>query len=163
MPELVSSARCNKPAWREILFAWASPLPERSAVAPVQRALRKGTRYSLRSPGACLRKVKQAAWGEEEQEPLAFQSGNDCEAGEPALVGTAAGGNTSVTRSQCRESEAWLLRRHEGMRWAGRVIHSWEGVSAESMPVLSLWAQGDSSSLATCPWGRHALATSRLR
>ena len=31
LPELVSKARCNKPAWSEILFAWASPLPEREA------------------------------------------------------------------------------------------------------------------------------------
>ena len=29
--ELVSTARCNKPAWSEILFAWASPPPEREA------------------------------------------------------------------------------------------------------------------------------------
>ena len=29
LPELVSTARCNKPAWSEILFAWTSPVPER--------------------------------------------------------------------------------------------------------------------------------------
>ena len=31
MPELVSSARCNNPAWSEILYAWASRLPEKEA------------------------------------------------------------------------------------------------------------------------------------
>ena len=66
--------------------------------------------------------MQQAAEGEE-QEPLAFWIENGCEAGEPALAGTAAGGNTSVTGSLCREKEAWLLRRQEGMWWAGRVLH----------------------------------------
>ena len=106
--------------------------------------------------------MQHAAQGEE-QEPLAFWSGNGCETGEPALAGTSAGVNTSVTRSLCRETEACLLRREEGMSRAGRVLHYEEGVWAENMPVLSLWAQGDSISLATCPWGRHALATRNLR
>ena len=62
----------------------------------------------------------QHAAQEEEQEPLAFWSANGCEAREPALAGTAAGGNTSVSRSLCRETEAWLLRRQEEMRMVGR-------------------------------------------
>ena len=33
-------------------------------------------------------------------------------------------GKTSVTRSLCREMEAWLLRRHEGATRAGRVACS---------------------------------------
>ena len=67
--------------------------------------------------------MQHAAQGEE-QEPLAFWSGNGCEAGEPALAGTAAGCNTSVSRTLCRETEAWLLRRQEEMSMAGRVLHS---------------------------------------
>lgn len=67
--------------------------------------------------------MQHAARGEE-KEPLALCSGNGCEAGEPALAVTAAGGNTSVTRSLCRETEAWLLRRQEGMNKAGRVLDS---------------------------------------
>ena len=101
----------------------STPLPERSADAPVDKALRKGTRLSLRSPGVCLWKVQHAAQGEE-QEPLAFWSGNGCKAEEPALASTAAGGNTSVTRSLCRETVACLLLREEGMSRAGRVLHS---------------------------------------
>ena len=38
----------------------------------------------------------------------------------------------------------------------GRVLHSEEGVWAEGRPVLCLWSQGDSNSLATCPKGRRA-------
>ena len=72
---------------------------------------------------ATLAPGELAARGEE-QEPLAFWSGNVCEVREPALAGTAAGSNTSVTRSQCRDTEAWLLRRQEGMSRAGRVLHS---------------------------------------
>ena len=67
--------------------------------------------------------VQHAAPGEE-QEPLTFWTGNSWEAREPALAGTAAGGNTSVTLSQCRETEAWLLWRQEGMSRTGRVLHS---------------------------------------
>ena len=67
--------------------------------------------------------MQHAAQGEE-QEPLAFWSGNGCEAGEPSRAGTAAGGNTRVSRSLCGETEAWLLRRQEGMSMAGRVLHS---------------------------------------
>ena len=61
---------------------------------------------------------------EEKQEPLAFWSGKGCEAGELALEGTVSGGNTSVPRPQCRETEAWLLRGQEGMSRAGRMLHS---------------------------------------
>ena len=41
----------------------------------------------------------------------------------------------------------------------GRVLHSEEGVWAEGRPVLCLWFQRDSISLATCPKGRLGLAT----
>ena len=43
-----------------------------------------------------------------------------------------------------------------------RVLHSEEGVWAEGISGMSPWAQGDSSSLATCPWCRHGLATRQL-
>ena len=67
-----------------------------------------------------------------------------------------ASGKTSVTLSLCGEMEAWLLRRHEGTTRQGRVLPSEEGAWAEGRPVLCLWSQGDSISLATCPKGRRA-------
>ena len=39
------------------------------------------------------------------------------------------------------------------------MLHSEEGVWAEDRPVLCLWSQRESISLATCPKGRLGLAT----
>ena len=71
-----------------------------------------------------------------------------------------AGGKTSVTRSLRGEMEAWMLRKHEGTSRAEACAPSEEGVWAEGRPVLCLWSQRDSISLATCPKGRLGLATS---
>ena len=71
MPELVLAARWKVAAWSEILFALASPLPEREAWSHS---------LSPRSPGASVGKAQHAAPGEE-KEPLAMGWGNAREAG----------------------------------------------------------------------------------
>lgn len=60
-----------------------------------------------------------------------------------------AGGKQCVTRSVCREKEALRLRRHEGSTSAGGELHSEEGVCAGGIPILVLWVESNSSSLAS--------------
>ena len=118
LPELVCAARWKIPTWSAILFALACPLPERETWLHIEMTLRIETRLSPRSHGAGLGKAQPAAPGEE-KEPLALWSVNSREAGEPALAGTAVGGDSSVTLSLCGEMDAWRLRRHEETTRAG--------------------------------------------
>ena len=64
-----------------------------------------------------------------------------------------------VSPSPCAERRSPAAKRHEGTIGQGSVLQSEEGVWAEGRPFLCIWAQGDSSSLATCPEGRRGLAT----
>ena len=92
LPELVSAARWKIPAWSEMPFALASPLPEREAVWGRRRTPPPEKRRST------------WPWGPEthgKQDSLPWHE-------------QQAGGKTSVTGSLCGEMEALLLRRHEG-------------------------------------------------
>ena len=131
LPDLVSRARYNKPAWSEILFALASRLPEREAWShtSVHRAPQEQVwgRRSTPPPG---KRRSRWPWVREtlgKQDSLPWHE-------------QQAGGKTSVTCSLCGEMEAWLLRRHEGTTREGRMFHSEKGVWAEGRPVLCLWS-----------------------
>ena len=75
---------------RNTLFLGIPYACTRRLVAPEETALRKGTRLSLPSPGACLGKVQRDALGEDNV-PLALLLGKACETGDPAMAGTAGG------------------------------------------------------------------------
>lgn len=93
LPELVSAARWKVPAWSEMPFALASPLPEREA-----KCGEGAGRRPRRREGALGLGVRK-------------RTGSNI-----ACCGTnsSRGQDKFVTGSLCGEMEAWLLRRHKG-------------------------------------------------
>ena len=116
LPELVSTVRCNNASWSEILFAWASPLPESEARLCLGKSLKErdtsfaalprimSVEGAASCPGRRAGAVCHLVWKR-------LRSGK-------ALAGTMAGGNKSVTRSQCRDGS--LAAKETGENEYGR-------------------------------------------
>ena len=122
LPELVSTARCNKPAWSEILFALAPLcLREKRGCARGKSLKERDTSFTGLPRSICgrcstLPREKSRSRWPSGLETVVKQESQPWQTQRPVAI--------QVSTASCAETEAWLLRRQEEMRMAGRVLHS---------------------------------------